>query len=57
MLLNESIEFKDAKSRLQEALQAEGLKPPSYQVISNPEGNSFDCRLASMAEPFMHLPH
>ena len=43
VLLNESVEFKDAKSRLQEALQAEGLQPPSYQVISNPEGNSFDC--------------
>ena len=31
-LLNESIELKDAKSRLQEALQALGVQPPNYLV-------------------------
>ena len=41
--LNESSELKDAKSRLQEALQARGAEPPKYSVISNKEGNNFDC--------------
>ena len=41
--LNESSEFKDAKSRLQEALQAKGIELPKYSVVSNKEGNCFDC--------------
>ena len=41
-LLNESSELKDAKSRLQEALQAIGAEPPKYSVVSNKEGNYFD---------------
>ena len=52
VLLNESIELKDAKSRLQEALQADGLQPPSYQVISNPEGNYFDCMVSFNGRTF-----
>jgi ribonuclease-3 len=43
LLLNESKELKDAKSRLQEVLQANGAEPPSYIVVSNKEGNHFDC--------------
>ena len=42
-LLNESAEFKDAKSRLQEALQAKGVELPKYLVVSNKDGNYFDC--------------
>ena len=41
--LNESSELKDAKSRLQEALQAIGAELPKYLVTSNKEGNYFDC--------------
>ena len=41
--LNESAELKDAKSRLQEALQAIGAELPKYLVTSNKEGNYFDC--------------
>ena len=52
VLLNESIELKDAKSRLQEALQADGLQPPSYRVISNPKGNSFDCMVSFNGRTF-----
>src|SRR6056300_807733 len=52
VLLNESIELKNAKSRLQEALQADGLQPPSYRVISNPEGNSFDCMVSFNVRTF-----
>ena len=44
-LLNESIELKDAKSRLQEALQALGVQPPNYLVASNKEGNNFNCNV------------
>jgi ribonuclease-3 len=42
-LLNASAELKDAKSRLQEALQASGAELPKYLVTSNKEGNYFDC--------------
>jgi ribonuclease III len=42
-LLNEFEELKDAKSKLQEALQAKGVKLPQYSVVSNKKGNYFDC--------------
>jgi len=50
--LNESSELKDAKSRLQEALQAKGVQPPKYSVASNKEGNSFDCSVRFNGETF-----
>jgi len=52
LLLNESSELKDAKSRLQEALQAKGAEPPKYSVVSNKEGNYFDCTVLFNAETF-----
>ena len=51
-LLNESAELKDAKSRLQEALQAKGVELPKYSVVSNKEGNSFDCTVLFNGETF-----
>ena len=42
-LLNASAELKDAKSRLQEALQVKGAQLPKYLVTSNKQGNYFDC--------------
>ena len=51
-LLNESIELKDAKSRLQEALQALGLQPPNYLVASNKEGNNFNCNVTFDGKTF-----
>ena len=51
-LLNESAELKDAKSRLQEALQAKGVELPKYLVVSNKEGNSFDCSVRFNGETF-----
>ena len=51
-LLNESSELKDAKSRLQEALQARGAEPPKYSVISNKEGNNFDCSVTFNGKTF-----
>jgi len=51
-LLNESSELKDAKSRLQEALQARGAEPPKYSVISNKEGNNFDCSVIFNGKTF-----
>ena len=42
-LLNASAELKDAKSRLQEALQVKGAELPKYLVTSNKQGNYFDC--------------
>ena len=50
--LNESSELKDAKSRLQEALQARGAEPPKYSVVSNKEGNNFDCSVIFNGKTF-----
>ena len=51
-LLSESSELKDAKSRLQEALQAIGTEPPKYSVVSNKEGNYFDCTVTFNGKTF-----
>ena len=51
-LINESIELKDAKSRLQEALQALGVQPPNYLVASNKEGNNFNCNVTFDGKTF-----
>ena len=51
-LLNESSELKDAKSRLQEALQARGAELPKYSVVSNKEGNNFDCSVTFNGKTF-----
>jgi ribonuclease-3 len=50
--LNESIELKDTKSRLQEALQALGVQPPNYLVASNKEGNNFNCNVTFDGKTF-----
>ena len=50
--LNESVELKDAKSRLQEALQAKGFEPPQYLVVSNKLGNQFDCNVTFNGKNF-----
>ena len=52
LLLNESRELKDAKSRLQEVLQANGAEPPSYSVVSNKEGNYFNCSVTLNGKTF-----
>jgi ribonuclease-3 len=51
-LLNASAELKDAKSRLQEALQASGAGLPKYLVTSNKEGNYFDCSVIFNGKTF-----
>ena len=51
-LLNASAELKDAKSRLQEALQASGAELPKYLVASNKEGNYFDCSVIFNGKTF-----
>ena len=51
-LLNESAELKDAKSRLQEALQAQGAEPPQYIVASNKKGNNFECSVTLNGKTF-----
>ena len=51
-LLNESIELKDAKSRLQEALQVKGAELPKYLVTSNKQGNYFDCSVTFNGKTF-----
>ena len=51
-LLNESAELKDAKSRLQEALQAKGVELPKYLVVSNKDGNYFDCSVTFNGKNF-----
>ena len=51
-LLNEFAEHKDAKSRLQEALQARGIDLPKYSVVSNHEGNYFDCSVTFNGKSF-----
>ena len=50
--LNESSELKDAKSRLQEELQARGAELPKYSVVSNKEGNNFDCSVKFNGKTF-----
>ena len=51
-LLNASAELKDAKSRLQEALQVKGAELPKYLVTSNKQGNYFDCRVTFNGKTF-----
>ena len=50
--LNASAELKDAKSRLQEALQAIGAELPKYLVTSNKDGNYFDCSVIFNGKTF-----
>ena len=50
--LDEFIDFKDAKSKLQEILQAEGSELPEYSVIANKEGNKFNCTVIFNGETF-----
>ena len=51
-LLNASAELKDAKSRLQEALQVKGAELPKYIVTSNKQGNYFDCSVTFNGKTF-----
>ena len=51
-LLNASAELKDAKSRLQEALQLKGAELPKYLVTSNKQGNYFDCSVTFNGKTF-----
>ena len=51
-LLNASAELKDAKSRLQEALQVKGAELPKYLVRSNKQGNYFDCSVTFNGKTF-----
>ena len=51
-LLNASAELKDAKSRLQEALQVKGAELPKYFVTSNKQGNYFDCSVTFNGKTF-----
>jgi|TARA_B110000438_G_scaffold38137_1_gene37895 ribonuclease III len=44
-LINTSDDFKDAKSRLQEKLQALNIDLPTYKVTPNKEGNQFECNV------------
>ena len=50
--LDKFIDFKDAKSKLQEILQAEGGELPEYSVIANKEGNKFNCTVIFNGETF-----
>ena len=50
--LNEFIDLKDAKSKLQEVLQAEGCELPEYSVVANKEGNKFNCTVIFNGETF-----
>ena len=50
--LDEFIDLKDAKSKLQEVLQAEGSELPEYSVIANKEGNKFNCTVIFNGETF-----
>ena len=45
-------EFKDSKSRLQEALQAMNQELPQYNVIPNHEGTHFYCELQIFGKIF-----
>ena len=51
-LLNACAELKDAKSRLQEALQVKGAELPKYLVTSNKQGNYFDCSVTFNGKTF-----
>ena len=51
-LLNAFAELKDAKSRLQEALQVKGAELPQYLVTSNKQGNYFDCSVTFNGKTF-----
>ena len=51
-LLNAFAELKDAKSRLQEALQVKGAELPKYLVTSNKQGNYFDCSVTFNGKTF-----
>ena len=50
--LHASAELKDAKSRLQEALQVKGAELPKYLVTSNKQGNYFDCSVTFNGKTF-----
>tara|TARA_Y100000816_G_scaffold186004_1_gene135028 strand:- start:250 stop:903 length:654 start_codon:yes stop_codon:yes gene_type:complete len=50
--LDESIDLKDAKSKLQEFLQASGRELPEYSVVANKEGNKFNCTVIFNGETF-----
>ena len=50
--LDESIDLKDAKSKLQEVLQASGRELPEYSVVANKEGNKFNCTVIFNGETF-----
>ncbi|MEC7911935.1 MAG: ribonuclease III [Pseudomonadota bacterium] len=45
-------EHKDAKSRLQEKLQAMGVDLPSYNVLANKAGNKFKCHVQFQGQTF-----
>ena len=50
--LSEASEFKDAKSRLQEYLQAMNKELPEYKVNSNEEGTHFYCDVIVLKKVF-----
>ena len=50
--IDEFIDFKDAKSKLQEVLQAAGKQLPEYSVVANKEGNKFNCTVIFNGETF-----
>ena len=50
--LSEASEFKDAKSRLQEYLQAINEELPEYKVNSNEEGTHFYCDVIVLKKVF-----
>jgi ribonuclease-3 len=50
--LSEASEFKDAKSRLQESLQAMSAELPEYRVNSNEEGTHFYCDVTVLKKVF-----
>ena len=50
--LSEASEFKDAKSRLQEYLQAMNEELPEYKVNSNEEGTHFYCDVVVLKKVF-----
>ena len=50
--LDEFIDLKDAKSKLQEVLQASGRELPKYSVAVNQEGNKFNCTVIFNDETF-----
>ena len=50
--LSEASEFKDAKSRLQESLQAMSEELPEYRVSANEEGTHFYCDVIVLKKVF-----